>query len=56
MGKLVRQAKKHKYPYWIIIGDRDISEGVVTLESRDSQAQEQLTLEEVIEKFTQESA
>lgn len=54
MGKMVRHAKKQKYPYWIIIGDQDIENGVVTLESRDTEQNEQLTIEQVIEKFTKE--
>ena len=55
MGKMVRQAKKMKYPYWIIIGDQDIAHNVVTLESRDTASNEQLTLEELITKFTLEN-
>jgi len=55
MGKMVRNAKKQKYPYWIIIGDADIEAGKVTLESRDTGENEQLTLEEVTERFTEEN-
>lgn len=55
MGKMVRHAKKQKYPYWIIIGDQDIENGVVTLESRDTEQNEQLAINQVIEKFTQEN-
>ena len=55
MGKQVRHAKKHKHPYWIIIGDQDIENGVVTVESRDSGENQQLTLEQAIELFTTEN-
>jgi threonyl-tRNA synthetase len=55
MGKQVREAKKQKYPYWIIIGDADIEADKVTLESRDTGDNEQLSIEEVIAKFTEEN-
>ena len=54
MGKQVRHAKKMKHPYWIILGDADIEAGKVTLESREGES-EQLTLEEVIAKFTEDN-
>ncbi len=54
MGKQVRNAKNQKYPYWIIIGDKDIESGTVTLESREGE-QKNLTLEQLIEKFTAEN-
>ncbi|HEU5114789.1 MAG TPA: threonine--tRNA ligase [Candidatus Paceibacterota bacterium] len=34
-GKKVREAKDQKIPYTIVIGDKDMEKGVVTLESRD---------------------
>ena len=55
MGKMVRQAKKMKTPYWIIIGDADIEAEVVTLESRDTGENEQISLEDLIIKFTGEN-
>jgi threonyl-tRNA synthetase len=53
-GKKVRQAKVSRAPYFIIIGDKDISVGKVTLESRDAGQIGQLSEEEVIEKITKE--
>ncbi len=35
MGKKIRSAKKDKLPYFIVIGDKEIQEKNVTLESRD---------------------
>lgn len=35
LGKKVRKAKVEKVPYFIIIGDKEIESGAVTLESRD---------------------
>jgi len=55
MGKAVRNAKKQKYPYWIIIGDNDIENNVVTLESRDSGENEQISLDDLLAKFTEEN-
>lgn len=46
-GKKVREAKDMKIPYTIIIGDKDIEAGVVTLESRDKGKIGALSIEEV---------
>lgn len=54
-GKKIRTAKKDKVPYTIIIGDKDLEVGKVTLESRDEGQVGQLSLEEVIEKFKKEN-
>ena len=35
-GKKIRNAKTEHIPYFIIIGDKDIAAGKVTLESRDA--------------------
>ena len=35
MGKKIRNAKKEKLPYFVVIGDKEIQEKSVTLESRD---------------------
>lgn len=53
-GKKVREAKNNRVPYTIIIGDKDIEAGKVTLESRDHGNLGQLTIEEVLAKLTQE--
>jgi len=53
-GKKVRQAKQQKIPYFIIIGDKDIAAGKVTLESRDKGNLGQLTVEEILVKLTSE--
>ena len=54
-GKRVRKAKKEKLPYFIVIGEKDIEAGKLTLESRDKEKSEQLTLEEILEKFKKEN-
>ncbi len=53
-GKKVRKAKDSRAPYFIIIGDKDIAAGKVTLESRDNGQVGQLTAEEVLKKLTEE--
>jgi threonyl-tRNA synthetase len=53
-GKKVRAAKTDHVPYFIIIGDKDIAEGKVTLESRDHGQIGMVTKEEVAEKVVKE--
>lgn len=53
-GKKVREAKDMKIFYTIIIGDKDMEAGVVTLESRDSGKIGQMKIEEVIERIQKE--
>jgi threonyl-tRNA synthetase len=53
-GKKVRNAKNSRIPYTIIIGDKDIAAGKVTLESRDKGQVGQLTIEEVLKRFGEE--
>lgn len=53
-GKKVREAKDMKIFYTIIIGDKDMEAGVVTLESRDAGKIGQMKIEEVIERLQRE--
>jgi threonyl-tRNA synthetase len=53
-GKKVRNAKNARIPYFIIIGDKDIEAGKVTLESRDHGQVGQMNAEEVQAKFVEE--
>jgi threonyl-tRNA synthetase len=53
-GKKIRQAKVSRSPYFIIIGDKDLAVGKVTLESRDAGQIGQLDASEVIEKILRE--
>lgn len=53
LGKKVRYAKEMKYPYWIVIGDKEKEENKVTLESRSGE-KFNLSLEELIEKLREE--
>ena len=53
LGKKVRYAKDMKYPYWIVIGDKEVAENKVTLESRSGE-KFSLSLEEVLGKLKSE--
>jgi threonyl-tRNA synthetase len=54
LGKKVREAKNNKIPYWIVIGDKEIEAGKVTLESRDAGQLGQMSKEESISKLLEE--
>jgi threonyl-tRNA synthetase len=54
LGGKVRDAKTNKMPYWIVIGDKEIEKGLVTLESRDAGQLGQMTMEEVLAKLQTE--
>ncbi len=53
LGTKVRDAKTNKIPYWIVIGDKEVKAGKVTLESRSGEKTE-LTKKELLEKFQKE--
>jgi len=54
LGKKIRIAKMEKVPYLLIIGDKELEENKVTVESRDKGNLGQLSLENFIEKINQE--
>ena len=54
-GKKIRTAKKEKVFYTIIIGDKDLEADKVTLESRDDGQIGQISIEEVLKRFKEES-
>ncbi len=54
LGKKVRAVKIQKIPYWLVIGDKEISAGKVTLESRDKGNLGQISVDELILKFQKE--
>lgn len=53
-GKKIREAKVSRAPYFIIIGDKDIAVGKVTLESRDAGQIGQISEDEVIKRILTE--
>ncbi len=40
MGKKIRQAKQQRLPYFIVVGDKEVENQTVTLESRSGESQE----------------
>jgi len=55
LGTKVRDAKNNKLPYWIVIGDKEIEAGAVTLESRDAGNLGQMPQEELVRKLLDET-
>jgi threonyl-tRNA synthetase len=54
MGKKVRNAKKDRLPYFLIIGDKDIEANTVTVESRDTGESVAMSIEDLLAKLTAE--
>jgi len=54
-GKKVREAKDQKIPYTIIIGDKDMEKGVVTLESRDKGKIGEMKIEDAVKMLVEEN-
>tara|TARA_B100000508_G_scaffold77059_2_gene59951 strand:- start:1986 stop:3734 length:1749 start_codon:yes stop_codon:yes gene_type:complete len=40
MGKKIRAAKQEKLPYFIVVGDKEVTDKMVTLEARDGESKE----------------
>jgi len=54
MGKKIRQAKKMKLPYFIVIGEKEVENHSITLESRDTGESVVFTVDELIAKLSAE--
>ena len=54
MGKKIRHAKKAKLPYFILIGDKEIEDKTVTLESRDTGESTTHSVDELLTKLVAE--
>src|SRR3989344_11056 len=54
LGKKIRNAKTEKVPYMLVIGDKEVSENKVTLESRGDEKFGQIEITELISKLKQE--
>jgi threonyl-tRNA synthetase len=54
LGSKVRDAKSNKVPYWIVIGDKEVEAGKVTLESRDAGGLGQMGEAELLNKLLEE--
>lgn len=54
LGKRVRKIKDMKVPYTIILGDKDIDAGMITVEKRGEEKGSQMSLDTFIEKITED--
>ncbi len=54
MGKKIRNAKKMKLPYFIVIGDKEVEGKTLTLESRDTGESISITIDELMTKLNTE--
>ncbi len=54
LGKKIRGAKTEKVPYALVIGDKEVSDKNVTVESRDKGNMGTQTIEELVEKLKAE--
>jgi threonyl-tRNA synthetase len=54
LGGKVRDTKNQKIPYWIVLGDKEVESGKVTLESRDAGQLGQISKEELVSKLLEE--
>lgn len=54
LGKKIRNAKTEKVPYILVLGDKEVSENKITLESRDGGNLGQLSLEELTTRLNSE--
>lgn len=55
LGKKVRNAKVEKVPYWIVLGDKEVKEEKMKIESRDGKDLGTLSLKEALETFKEEN-
>ncbi|MDB5254532.1 MAG: threonyl-tRNA synthetase [Parcubacteria group bacterium] len=54
LGKKIRNAKTEKIPYMLVLGDKEVSDKTVTLESRDNGNLGALSIEDLISKLKEE--
>ncbi len=54
LGKRIRKIKDMKVPYTIILGDKDIDAGMITVEKRGEEKGSQMSLDVYIEKITKD--
>lgn len=54
LGKKIRNAKTEKVPYMLVIGDKEVSDNKVTVESRSDEKLGQIGVEELVSKLKAE--
>ena len=56
LGKRIHEAKGMKTPYVIVLGDKEVESGKLTIENRDGTKTENISTEEFLEKLKKEIA
>ncbi|NLF25642.1 MAG: hypothetical protein GX589_08325 [Deltaproteobacteria bacterium] len=56
IGKKIREARMQRIPYLLIVGANEVESNTVTVRNRDSGAQCQMPVEELIEKMSNEDS
>lgn len=54
LGKKIRNAKLEKVPYFLVIGDKEVEDKTVTLESRDGEKSKVLSVDNLLKKLNKE--
>lgn len=54
LGKKIKSVREMKTPYWVVIGDKDIEVGMVTLEGRACGQLGQMKVDDVVERLVNE--
>ncbi len=54
LGKKIKSVREMRTPYWVVIGDKDIEAGMVTLEGRNAGQLGQMKTEDVVERLVSE--
>lgn len=55
LGKKIRNVKQQKYPYYLVIGDAEVKNKTVTLESRDQGKIGEMSPDDLLTKLKEES-
>ncbi len=55
MGKKIRKVKTAKLPYFIVVGDKEMADGTITVESRTGEESKEMTVADAVNKFTEET-
>ncbi len=55
LGKKIRKSKMEKIPYVLVLGDKEVEDKTLTVESRDEGNIGQMSVEDLIEKLEEES-
>lgn len=54
LSKKMREARIQRYPYIVIIGDKEAEKKIITIKNRDTQQQKEYEIEEVIKLLVEE--